>query len=159
MHDHSTLSSHQNVRNVVLKFYEHQERKRFQTTSGTFFTLRNGQHPQTLCVCVWAQQAIVRLCSMIPEGRGAVRTDKQTHTPSFLLFFLLELPHKHTLGKPQECCDVLLGSDPSPVHLLSMERWNVRSAERQTDVGVVERRQGGKKTRSVGTTPNGTVGG
>lgn len=110
-------------------------------------------------VCVWAQRAIVCLCSMIPEGRGAVRTDKQTHTPSFLLFFLLEWTHTNTLGKPQECYVVLLGSDPSPVHLLSMERWNVRFAERQTDVGGVERRQGGKKTSSVRTTPNGTVGG
>lgn len=131
-----------NVHVLVLKFYDQPE--------GGSVLKQRPEHSLpfrmgiALCVCELDMPLFRhRCCPMTPVGLAAMRTDKQTHTPSLLRysFSLLNThtrAHALTLGKPQECCVVLLGREHSPVHGLSMERWNVRTLERQKEVGEVK---------------------
>lgn len=91
-----------------------------------------------MCVCVFVclvLDAIVSpsLLSNDTSGTGSENEQINTHTP-FFSHTLIDV-HKHTLGKPQECCVVLLEREHSPVHGLSMEHWNVRTLECQQERG------------------------
>lgn len=117
---------------------------------------QDGQCPRkTWSECVFGPDAPLfrhRFCLVTPVGLGAGRTDKQTHipfSPSPLSFSFT-----HTLGKPQECCVVLLRREPSLVHGFSMERS--KSAEPKSRLwGGYDRQEGVEKTLIVKTTPNG----
>ena len=86
-------------------------------------------------------------------------THTHTHTHSHLYIHThthtYSHTHKHTLGKPQECCVVLLERQRSPVHGLSMERWNVRTLERQQEVGVVKEGRVVRKPQALEWPPMG----
>lgn len=98
-----------------------------------------------------------RFCPMTPVGLAAVRTDKQTHTPS-LLPPSFSFTHTHTSWKPQEFCCIVgererARSGSRPLHG-TLERPNSGVPKRR---GGGERGQGGKKTSRIKTTPNGMI--
>lgn len=96
---------------------------------------------------------------MTPVGLAAVRTDKQTHTPSLLPpSFSFTHTHTHIVEATGILCCIVgererARSGSRPLHG-TLERPNSGVPKRR---GGGERGQGGKKTSRIKTTPNGMI--